>query len=259
MHAMTVFMTIINKKKGFTLIELSVVIVIIGLIVAGIVGGQNLVKQAKLKTIASEFQKLEIAMNTFQLEYNHLPGDIPNANSYWTGCNSGASASECNGDGNRKIEWTNGSDSDRESVRVYQHLSLAGLLNGNYSGVYAPPYGSNIWYVSTTGLGAFGIQTLNNNNVFKTGTTVEEKNLMIWFGSNKATIWDSALTVSHAQNLDKKMDDGVANKGKFIGQSGLDVASGTCSAHGSVDGGADYNSSNLSSDTKYCLLHKFIK
>ncbi len=40
-----------NLKMGFTLIELSIVIVIIGLIVAGIIGGQSLVRQAKVRPI----------------------------------------------------------------------------------------------------------------------------------------------------------------------------------------------------------------
>ena len=59
-----------NKLKassGFTLIELSIVIVIIGLIVAGVVGGQVLVKQAKLKGVVSDVEKYRTALNAFKL------------------------------------------------------------------------------------------------------------------------------------------------------------------------------------------------
>ncbi|MDA0782810.1 MAG: prepilin-type N-terminal cleavage/methylation domain-containing protein [Rickettsiales bacterium] len=89
-----------ESEKGFTLIELSIVIVIIGLIVAGVVGGQALVNQSKLRTIITELNQFKFQINTFYLEYNALPGDMPNAHSYWPNCNSGATAVQCNGDGN---------------------------------------------------------------------------------------------------------------------------------------------------------------
>jgi prepilin-type N-terminal cleavage/methylation domain-containing protein len=68
-----------NYKHGFTLIELSIVIVIIGLIVAGVVSGQSLITQAKLRSVASEYNKYDSATNTFYLEYNALQGDMSNA------------------------------------------------------------------------------------------------------------------------------------------------------------------------------------
>ena len=79
----------INKYNGFTLIELSIVIVIIGLIVAGVVGGQTLVKQAKLRSIITDVQKTQTIINTFFLEYGAMPGDMPNASNYWTGAYDG--------------------------------------------------------------------------------------------------------------------------------------------------------------------------
>ena len=69
----------IIHQEGFTLIELSIVIVIIGLIVAGVVGGQTLVLQAKIRSQISDFNKYKIAYNTFQLEYNAIPGDFNQA------------------------------------------------------------------------------------------------------------------------------------------------------------------------------------
>ena len=61
------------SKKGFTLLELSIVIVVIGLIVAGISAGQSLVRQASLKSLISERDQYTTAVNTYKLQYNALP------------------------------------------------------------------------------------------------------------------------------------------------------------------------------------------
>lgn len=71
-----------KRESGFTLVELSIVIVIIGLVLAGIVGGQTLVRQAQLKSIASDINSFNIAINTFKLEYKSVPSDMNNAESY---------------------------------------------------------------------------------------------------------------------------------------------------------------------------------
>jgi prepilin-type N-terminal cleavage/methylation domain-containing protein len=108
-------------KSGFTLVELAVVIVIIGLIAASIITGSSIIKSAKLKSIISEVNSYTTAIYIYMDAYDYLPGDHPNATSYWP--TSG------NGDGDNLIELTN------EEYRVFQHLSLAGLISGSYSGV----------------------------------------------------------------------------------------------------------------------------
>ena len=114
-----------RTEKGFTLIELSIVIVIIGLIVAGVVGGQSLVKQAKFRAIVGDFNKYNVAVNAFMLEYNSKPGDISNATDFWPGLTN-------NGNGNRNIIC---SDTDPEEIAlVWQHLQLADLIANSYSG-----------------------------------------------------------------------------------------------------------------------------
>lgn len=102
-----------QKQNGFTLVELSIVIVIIGLIVAGVVGGQTLVTQAKFRAIVNDFNKYNVAVNAFMLEYNEKPGDMANATSFWPGLTN-------NGNGNRKIVC---SDTDPEEIAlIWQHL-----------------------------------------------------------------------------------------------------------------------------------------
>ena len=92
------------KQKGFTLLELSIVIVIIGLIVAGISAGQSLVQQAKLRSLVSESGNILTAVNSFRMQYDALPGDMNTAQSYW-GVYAGGfgGTGVTNGDGNGVI------------------------------------------------------------------------------------------------------------------------------------------------------------
>lgn len=115
-------MIIMDRNKGFTLIELSVVIVIIGLIVAGIVGGQSLVKQSQLKGIIADIDKFKVASNTFKLQYDAWPGDMKNATAYWPTVAG-------DGDGDRYINQGN------EGLYFWQHLVHADLIQGSYTGL----------------------------------------------------------------------------------------------------------------------------
>ncbi|PIR39391.1 MAG: hypothetical protein COV35_02425 [Alphaproteobacteria bacterium CG11_big_fil_rev_8_21_14_0_20_39_49] len=106
-----------KSEKGFTLIELSIVIVIIGLIVAGVIGGQALVEQAKIRSQISEFQKYSVAYNTFKIEYNAILGDFNRASQYWTGA--------FDGDGNEAISVNAdnmGASLPNESLSFFTHL-----------------------------------------------------------------------------------------------------------------------------------------
>lgn len=66
-----------NKKHGFTLVELSIILVIIGLIVGGVMVGQDLIKAAAIRSQISQIEQYNTAVNAFKLKYGYLPGDIP--------------------------------------------------------------------------------------------------------------------------------------------------------------------------------------
>ena len=119
-----------RPNTAFTLIELSIVIVIIGLIVAGVVGGQNLVKQAKLRGIISEYNEYQVAYNSFKLEYNGVPGDFNRAADYGIGSN---------GNGDKKIATIH-----TEAVLAWKHLYNAGLINTQISNSSVPANAQNI-------------------------------------------------------------------------------------------------------------------
>lgn len=68
---------------GFSLVELSIVLVILGLLVGGILGGQSLIHAAELRAIPTETEKYQTALNTFRMKYFALAGDFDKATSFW--------------------------------------------------------------------------------------------------------------------------------------------------------------------------------
>src|SRR3954468_8091893 len=68
-------MKIYSHRNGFTLIELSIVLVIIGLVVGGVLVGRDLMRAAELRAVVSDFDRFQTALYTFQSKYNCLAGD----------------------------------------------------------------------------------------------------------------------------------------------------------------------------------------
>lgn len=199
-----------RNNNAFTLIELSIAIVIIGLIVAGVVTGQSLVKQAQLRSIVSDFNKFTSATNTFRLQYNGFPGDFKNGFSYFSGtnCTDGlivGSGSNCNGNGNGQIEYW-------EAVKAWYHLSQAGLVEGQFSGLddanMAPkgPISDSMYSMSNETGG-----TANPANAFAVGL----------LGPHTPDIQrNGMLTPQEAQSIDTKIDDGFAHSGSVWSEAG---------------------------------------
>ncbi len=130
------------RRHGFTLIELSIAIVIIGLIVGGVLVGRDLIQAANTRILVKELQTLDTAMNVFRLKYNGLPGDIRNATQFWgqdascpnTPANAVKKMATCNGNGNGFIFGATGCVHS-EVFRSIQQLANAGFIEGSYTGV----------------------------------------------------------------------------------------------------------------------------
>ncbi len=103
----------LNFSRGFTLVEIAIVLVIIGLLLGGILKGQELINNAKVRSIADRQNSLKVAWFSFIDRFASLPGDYAQANVYITGGVNG------NGDGT----LTTG-----ESVLAFQHMTGAGYL-----------------------------------------------------------------------------------------------------------------------------------
>jgi prepilin-type N-terminal cleavage/methylation domain-containing protein len=105
-----------SRTSGFTLIELSIALVIIGLLVGGVLVGRDLIKAAQIRSTISQLEEYQMAVTTFKLKYACVPGDCPNATQYGLGDN---------GDGNGFVFQNLAQRS--ESLNFWAHLSAAGL------------------------------------------------------------------------------------------------------------------------------------
>ena len=120
-----------QRSSGFTLIEIAVVLVIIGLLLGGVLKGQELISSARVRNLISQQDGIKAAFFGFQDRYRALPGDYASANAN-INCNPTCS----NGNGNGRIESAatpvNASVTHEETL-VWTHLTAAGFLNGSYT------------------------------------------------------------------------------------------------------------------------------
>jgi prepilin-type N-terminal cleavage/methylation domain-containing protein len=133
--------TATRQSSGFTLIELSIVLVIIGLIIGGILTGQSLIDAAAQRAQVTQVERYNTAVNTFRAKYGNLPGDIPDPTASQFGFQArGTGAGQ--GDGNGIIEgYGNGYDASNsgfyegagETSVFWVDLSTAGLVDGGFN------------------------------------------------------------------------------------------------------------------------------
>lgn len=202
-----------DKKAGFTLLELSIVIVIIGLIVAGISAGQSLVKQAQLRQVTSQLNAITTGINSFKLQFDALPGDIENAYDYWGtafGCTDALatpSSTGCNGDGDGTIEQSS-VNSRQESYRAWQQLSYLSIIDGSYTGNYSAGFNCQPG-TNTPEFYDIGGADFADSTRIQVGAPVTTNNC-----------YAALFTPAETQGLDVKMDDGVAGTGILLGING---------------------------------------
>jgi len=116
------------RQQGFTLVEIAIVLVIIGLLIGGVLKGQEMITNAKVSKVENDFKGITAAILAYQDRYGVLPGDDPAAATRFPGTWTAAD----NGNGNGVVNgaWDNVNNNALESRKIWKHLRGAGFLKG---------------------------------------------------------------------------------------------------------------------------------
>ncbi|PIR38722.1 MAG: hypothetical protein COV35_06055 [Alphaproteobacteria bacterium CG11_big_fil_rev_8_21_14_0_20_39_49] len=187
-----------NKvSSGFSLVELSVVLVIIGLIIAAIAGGSHMLHTAKLNTVISELRGYATGVENFRNKYNYWPGDLPNAaTDYWGAYNATTNPTGVlNGDGDEELYTAS------ERFQAWSHMAKAGFITGDYDGT-GTANGHGVGGVNIPQSSAIDNLTyfINITDSYGTGG--------VYVAVKKGSGFNGILNSADSYYIDKKIDDG---------------------------------------------------
>lgn len=117
------------KSRGFTLIEIAIVLVVIGLLLGGMLKGQELINNARVKSFASDFRNIPVMLYGYQDKFKALPGDDAQVTVHLPGATLATTPAGTVGNGVINGAWDSTTNSD-ESCLFWQHVRLAGLAPG---------------------------------------------------------------------------------------------------------------------------------
>ena len=184
-----------NQQSGFTLVEIAIVLVIIGLLLGGILKGQELINSAKVKNLATDFKTVPLYIYGYQDRFKALPGDDRNvvANIAGTAATTGTP-----GNGVIEGDWQSEASAD-ESFLFWQHVRLAGFAPGatTYTGADLAAYlPKNVegGRMGITGGASTPITGLKGTYVF----------------------CSAGLLGKYAKQLDSTLDDGKTDTGSIM-------------------------------------------
>ena len=206
----------LSTQSGFTLVELAIALMVIGLLITGVLKGIELVSNARIIQTAKQIQDIRTSVVAFESMYGALPGDILNPTRKLPSCTT--DPCQLTGDNNRRIDFTT---DGHEPMNFWAHLAVTGLVKGTDVGSSTqtnytyrrftlsprPPLNATYFYDTRYYL-------LNN----------KYSNRMVIFGGNSTTGPLNVVTPNEASQLDRKTDDGAPNTGDIMSLNGT----GTC-------------------------------
>jgi prepilin-type N-terminal cleavage/methylation domain-containing protein len=228
-------------RDGFTLVELAIVLVIVGLLISAVLVGQDLVESAEVRANVKTLEEMHTAINLFRSKYNCLPGDCPDATEFgFTSANG--NPVNGNGDGNY-LPYTND-----EYIQGTHQLVEANLTPLKANDVYNFPYvrmthndvGGAYLFTNDLYDGSFSGGYLPVNELW--GNTI-----LVGARSGDCTS-GTPFNALFTQAMDIKVDDGKASSGRMSGHDGTEIGvfgAGTCGpAETPCVAGGEYDVSN---------------
>lgn len=218
-----------TANRAFSLVELSIVLVILGLLVGGVLSGQSLIRASELRSITTDSARYSAAIQSFRDKYFALPGDFNLATRFWNRqdasgwCSSNGTATVvatgvCDGDGDGAVNPRGSTaNATQERFQVWRHLASAGLIEGTYTGLptvgYQGPFSGTGDQTDRTNV---PVGKLSSSLWFTDGDI--RGHYLLLGGFLSASLPSSPiLTPEEAWNIDVKVDDGKPNTGKVSG------------------------------------------
>ena len=240
-------------KSAFSLVELSIVLVILGLLVGGVLSGQSLIRASELRNVTTEYNRWLTASQTFRDKYFATPGDFSDATRFWlrmtntADCVTNSSATPnasgaCDGSGDGLIAQAAAASQSGEMFQFWRQLALAGLVEGTYTGIAGSGFGghsiigTNVARSKLSNAG-WSIASFVPDAGDVTNYFPSSYGNVFFFGANTASNVTAvgALKPEEAWNIDTKLDDGKPAYGNImtgkLGAVFLNACSTTASAN----------------------------
>ena len=198
-----------SQQSGFTLVEIAIVLVIIGLLLGGILKGQELINSAKVKNLANDFRVIPTYIYAYQDKFKALPGDDAQVTAHITGATLATTPAASQGNGVINGNWNSATNTD-ESFLFWQHVRLANLAAG-------PTDPADPTYIPTNAVGGkLGISSAGAAQLQISGMT------------GTYQVCSAGILGKFAKQLDIQMDDGntatgslrVVDDGAAVGTAG---------------------------------------
>jgi len=189
-------MSRLRGNEGFTLVEMAIVLVIIGIILGAILKGQELITNAKIKRLYNQYREIMAAVYTYYDKYDRLPGDDDTASNRWTGAPDGDGNGRIDGGGTGATAayLTCSGAGSSEACYIWRHLRYANIIPGD------PTQSDNPKHVYG---GSIGIK---NDNLYDTGY--------------RHWIVFQRVPNEIAELIDQKYDDGEPDSGSIVVETG---------------------------------------
>ena len=227
-----------KSSSGFTLVELSIVLVIIGLIVGGVLVGQDLIQAARIRATVAQLEKFDAGATTFLAKYGSRVADIVCARAFAYGLWGGAApGTTCAAAGNSNLGNGDGVINDLgagptntfagEIPDFWNHLTEAALIPGVPSNnIPATTLGKGFWTVASLDTTPFAVPT-TGSLLYYAITNVPAAPIP---AANAAMTMGLSITPNEANGIDTKMDDGSPAFGKVLAADGGNVDAPTITA-----------------------------